>query len=143
MCSKWQSWHPCAFQQSTLLQDPSPTAFVLACLICCLTIGILYRNGKGGIYHAYFLAVGLISGLATGLYGTVDMQGIMLSYLPWSVTAALTVSVMVGAIQRGWEKANRALAERHYDLVRRRRPRDFQKDIVVEEKKELEQIETC
>jgi hypothetical protein len=67
----------------------------------------------------------------------MDVQGIILSYLPWCTFAALTIS----AIHHGWRKVNQELAQRRLEYLYRKHPK-FEKDQMVEEK-DRKQIGSC
>lgn len=123
-----QSMHLRILEIPKPLRNPSPVLFVEACVVYGLAVTVLHRHCRDHKYHWHILWAGTLGACAAGIRDGVDPQGILLSYYPWCLIAALLVSLLSRVWQR-WMSLGRVRPCAWVDECAKELPTETDKDM--------------
>jgi len=102
-------------QLLAFISSPTPPIFVVATLtygIVTLAFYCLHDDDK---YQAWFLMCGILVAAVIGFLDAMDLQGIILSSMPWCITTSLIMSACVHCILRKYKRRKAAFDEEMQD----------------------------
>lgn len=91
-----------------LIHDPTPIAFLAACVVYWTTISIYYHLHRHNKYQNHFLAGGIGSAFILGWVFGRDVRGVLMDLTPWLVLIALVLSAGLHWVM-GIQGAHRAV----------------------------------
>jgi uncharacterized membrane protein YhaH (DUF805 family) len=95
--------------------SPTPQIFVVATLTYGMVTLASYRLHDDDKYQAWFLMCGILVAAAIGFLDAMDLQGIILSSMPWCITMSLIMSACAHCILRRYKKREAAFDEEMQD----------------------------
>lgn len=102
-------------QLLALISSPTPPIFVVATLTYGMVTLAFYRLRDDDKCQAWFLICGILVAAVIGVLDAMDLQGIILSFMPWCITMSLIMSASAHCILRRYKKRGAAFDEEMQD----------------------------